>query len=143
VAPTFLEATNPQHQQELGELNLKLFNFYNSEKASSYWLGADSSNFFWTPETHPYHLHLKSLVKPGSKVVELGCGSAHAYRNLQDLKVEYTGIEWSDQARLNAETFPDAKFISASFYDVLLQDSSFDVIGWKLILGRLQWAKNQ
>lgn len=125
---TFLEATNAQHQEELVALDRKLFNFYNSEKASCYWSDADNSNFTWTPETHPYHLHLKSLVKSGSKVVELGCGSAHAYRNLRDLGIDYTGIEWSEsQARLNAETFPDAKFISGSFYKVPLPDSSFDV----------------
>jgi SAM-dependent methyltransferase len=123
-----LDATDPINQDALSELEQKLFKFYNSEKVREYWIKTDVSNDVWEPATHPYHLHLKSYIKPGASVIELGCGSANAYKNLRQLNIQYTGIEWAEnQVQLNAINYPDADFISASVYDIPLPDESFDV----------------
>jgi len=124
----FLDATSPNNQVRLKELDRKLSNFYNSEKAKDYWLNADDINNTWKPDTHPYHLHLKNFIKNGDSIVELGCGSAHAYRNLRELGVKYTGVEWAEsQVQTNKDNYPSADFIPSSVYSTSLPSGTFDV----------------
>jgi ubiquinone/menaquinone biosynthesis C-methylase UbiE len=124
----FLSAINPESKKKLAELDQKLSEFYNSEKAKEYWIKADQANYIWQPQTHPYHLHLKSFIRKESSVVELGCGSGHAYRNLKDLAVRYTGVDWSNsQVEKNQLNYPDAEFISSSVCDISLPSKTFDL----------------
>ncbi len=114
----FVDAADPTSEPDLATLTAKMTSFYAGMATQQYWDLADASNETWTDATHPYHRHLAQLVAAGSTVVDFGCGSAHAIRNL-NAGIQYTGIEGSDvQVARNRERYPNARFFSGD----MLQD---------------------
>jgi ubiquinone/menaquinone biosynthesis C-methylase UbiE len=86
------------------------------------------------------HWHLKSSLPPASRVVDLGCGSAHACRNLADRQINYTGVDWSsDQITLNQKQMPAHNFLASSLYKVPLADESFDAAISLYVIEHLVW----
>lgn len=109
----FVDAGNTENEAYLVKLEKQMSDFYNLPIVNEqYWIQADDSNKTWSPESHPYHCHLKSLIERKSKVIDFGCGSAHPITNLQDKDIKYTGIEWSEkQVEINRDKYPKANFI--------------------------------
>jgi trans-aconitate methyltransferase len=73
---------------------------------------------------------IHSHLKPGMRVVELGCSGGHWYERLQlrDRGCHYTGIEWNPESvALAKERFPEAEFRCADITKVEDLDS-FDYV---------------
>lgn len=111
----FVDAIDSQRQQELNLLEKQMANFYNQAALDHNYWEQTNKNQNWQPSTHPYHCHLQNLIQKGSKIIDFGCGAAHAYANLQSKNIEYIGVEWSEkQVNLNQEKYPKAQFICAN-----------------------------
>jgi len=64
-----------------------------------------------------------SYIKPGSKVLDIGCGNARAYQQLIDKKVNYLGIDFSENLiNLATTKFPGIKFKVAD----IVNDNTWD-----------------
>lgn len=123
----YVSALSKLDKDYLLKLSHKLSEYYNSSVVTEYYNAAHSINKIWSEDS--YHSFIKKHIEEGSNVLDVGCGSAHAYLNLIDLGVTYTGVDWSseiiDQNKLN---YPDANFIEASLYSIPAQSNSFDVV---------------
>ena len=67
----------------------------------------------WSDDS--YHHVVKRACRPGMRVLDLGCGSGHAAKNLADREVDYTGI-----GRRTAELRP--MFAPTPLYDLRLPE---------------------
>jgi SAM-dependent methyltransferase len=107
----FVDAADPASEPEIAALGAQLSRFYAAQAVEQrYWEHAEAGNEIWGDSTHPYHRHLAARVTSGN-VVDFGCGSAHALRNLP-AGIEYIGIEGSEvQVARDRERFPHARFI--------------------------------
>ncbi len=134
-----VSALDPEAQDALIELNKRLAGFYNAQEAKSYFDRAESDNESW--DGKPYHEAIRSAMKPGMEVLELGCGSGHAVSNIQDREVKYTGVDWSQgQVERNRQRYGEAaRFIDASLYEVPLPDGTFDLVFSTYVLEHLVW----
>ncbi|MDB4990631.1 MAG: hypothetical protein JWN04_5809 [Myxococcaceae bacterium] len=108
----FVDAADPASALELEELSTRLAAFYQKEAGNQgYWERAEAGSAVWRPETHPFHCHLASLISSTATVVDFGCGTAHAIRNLQT-GTRYIGIEGSEATvSSNRARFPEHRFI--------------------------------
>lgn len=125
--PRLCSALDPEAQPQLQELSERLQAFYNdSAVAADYFAAAERVNPTWTPKMTG-HWRLKQAIPPGSRVVDLGCGTAHPCRNLEDRDVRYTGVDWSKpQIDHNRGRMPNHEFVAASLYRTPLSAGSFD-----------------
>lgn len=132
-------AIDPHAQPRLEQLNADLYEFYNSKFATQDFVVRESMNYVWTPELEA-HWHLKNAIPKGSRVVDLGCGTGHACRNLRDRHIKYTGVDWSEEQIVhNREQMPNHTFVSSSLYDTSLPDGSFDVAISLYVIEHLVW----
>lgn len=124
----FVDAADPSSASELERLGAELSSFYSGQaQKSRYWERVDDENAVWDPKKHPFHCHLASQILAGSTVVDFGCGSAHAARNL-DPSVHYIGLEGSpSQVEINRQRFPNARFIQG---DMLAPHGLDGVADW-------------
>lgn len=80
---------------------------------------------------HPWaeFWQFKELISWGDRVLDLGCGNGRIIKILEDLKVDYTGIDFSkeliDRAKKN---FPAYKFVTANILDLTLGHNEYDHI---------------
>ena len=124
--PRLRSALDPEAQSQLEDLDNRLRAFYNSALTAEYFAAAEEPNATWTPEMTG-HWRLKEAIPRGSRVVELGCGTAHACRNLEDLDVRYTGVDWSEQQiEDNRKRMPAHEFLASSIYESPLPAETFD-----------------
>ena len=125
--PRLCSALDPEAQPQLQALSERLQAFYNdSAVAAGYFEAAERTNPTWTPKMTG-HWRLKQTIPPGSRVVDLGCGTAHPCRNLEDRDVRYTGVDWSTpQIDRNRERMPNHEFVAGSLYRTSLSAGSFD-----------------
>jgi ubiquinone/menaquinone biosynthesis C-methylase UbiE len=77
------------------------------------------------------HQLIRDVITPGTNVLDLGCGSAHAFHNMRARGVSYVGVDWSArQIEENRRRFAgaDAEFVSASLYRTGLPGEGFDCV---------------
>lgn len=71
-------------------------------------------------------------IKPGSKVLDVGCGNGRLFATIEDKHVDYTGIDNSEElikiARERFKDFPNAKFLVADAIEMPFDDNSFDIV---------------
>ncbi len=132
-------AVDSEAQDFLEDLNAALYKFYNSDFGAKYFERAESTGGNWTPKFRA-HLHLKSVISYGSRVIDLGCGTAHPWRNLADSGICYTGVDWSEsQIGVNRIQMPEHTFLASSLYEVPLPDGAFDVAMSLYVIEHLVW----
>jgi ubiquinone/menaquinone biosynthesis C-methylase UbiE len=133
-----VSATDPAAQTQLERLNKELGAYYNRPEIAEYYQRAHCGNLRWQPGSS--HWLVRQLVRENMRVLDLGCGSGHAFENLSDLKPLYTGVDWSaDQLRRNAERCAEAQFVSAPIYATGLTDSTFDLSFSFYVIEHLVW----
>jgi len=76
---------------------------------------------------------LKSYVKEGDRVLDLGCGNGRLYNLFKDKRVEYTGVDASERlieiAKKKFETIGTRpKFIVGDALNLPFKDNEFNVI---------------
>jgi len=137
--PRTCSSVDKERQTELEQLDSRLCDFYNGNRALEYYESAEKKNDTWTSAMKG-HIHLKDAIPRGSSVVDLGCGSIHSCRNLAERGGEYTGVDWSEeQIALNQELMPDHTFLASSLYGVPLPDEAFDVAISLYAIEHLVW----
>ena len=137
--PRLCSALDPAVQPQLEALNGRLFAFYNSEVAAHYFATAEDINVEWSP-SFLGHWRLKDAVPVGSRVLDLGCGSAHTARHFADRQIIYTGVDWSaERIERNREAMPQHQFVASSLYDVSLPSDSFDAVVSFYTIEHLVW----
>jgi SAM-dependent methyltransferase len=114
----FVDAADPASASALAALGQRMSNFYAQHAATAnYWELADEGNAVWSPSSHPFHCHLATQIPAGATVVDFGCGTAHAIRNLHE-GVKYIGIEGSPgQVELNRKNFPQHRFVQGNMLE--------------------------
>lgn len=85
---------------------------YYRNPPDSYYAQADRAADQYLPALMPFHCDLVGRVKPGLSVLELGCGSAHLCRFVEEAGGHYTGMDYShDLLQDNRKRFPRARFV--------------------------------
>jgi ubiquinone/menaquinone biosynthesis C-methylase UbiE len=137
---SLVSATNKTAQKKLGDLNVKLMKFYNEDiRVKTYFKHAHTLNEVWQPGS--YHWVLRSLTEKGMLVLDLGCGSGHAFENLESCVSSYTGIDWSEkQIQENSKKYQGkAAFIASPLYRAPFRANSFDLVFSLYVLEHLIW----
>jgi len=71
----------------------------------------------------------KKYIKSGDKVLDAGCGNGRLYDSLQELKIDYQGVDISSKLIKTARSkFPKAKFAVADILTLPFTDQQFDVL---------------
>ena len=98
----------------------KVVNQYN-KIASSY--GKNIQNYY-TQEDIDY---FAKLLKPQSKVIDIGCAAGRDSRILKDLGFDVIGIDLSEKLlEIAKKNNPDITFIQADFRKIPFPDNTFD-----------------
>lgn len=136
-----VSAMDPQAEAALRDLDAKMARFYNSQAVEQYYMQAHAANETWAPES--YHHLVKRVCEPDFRVIDLGCGSAHAVQNLAECRIDYTGVDWSiERIAANRDNAPsNVRFISSPLYQIDLRDASFDVAFSFYVLEHLIWPQ--
>lgn len=135
-----VSATDEAVQKKLKDLNIQLMKFYNEDnRMQIYFKHAHAINEVWRPGS--YHWVLRSLVSRDMTVLDLGCGSGHAFENMESCGVKYTGIDWSEeQIQENSKKYQSkASFIASSLYNTPFRNNSFDLVFSLYVLEHLIW----
>jgi SAM-dependent methyltransferase len=95
-------------------------------------------NATWPPG---YHDRIRELSRSAGSVLDLGCGSGHAFANLRRDRLRYTGVDWSvDQIKRNVARYgSEPNFIGASLYETGLRDGMYDLTFSNFVLEHLVW----
>ena len=128
-------------------LHARMMSFYNEESLRrEYYEKAQVLNEVWRPGT--YHWVLRSMATPGLSVLDLGCGSGHAFDNLRGRVVRYVGVDCSvaqirknQKEKLAAGGTDNGTFLASSLYDVGLPGDSFDIVFSLFVLEHLVWPR--
>jgi len=140
IAPLHLvSATDPDAAPALHALNGRLAAYYNRAAIREYYRIADSVNKVWSRPS--YHMLIRELTRPGMTVLDMGCGSGHAFANLQDRDVQYTGVDWSEtQIAENTKAYGTGpSFVAGSLYDTRLPADSYSICFSLYVLEHLVW----
>jgi SAM-dependent methyltransferase len=134
-----LSATDPAATAALQALNGRLAAYYHRPAIHAYHRMANDANQVWSRPN--YQRLIAELAEPGMSVIDMGCGSGHAFRNLQERGVRYLGIDWSAaQMDENARAFGTGPlFVARSLYDTGLPPSGCDLCFSLYVLEHLVW----
>lgn len=134
-----VSSTDIEVQPALQRLDTELETFYNRADIREYYAFAHGQNRVWNNDSP--HALLWELCKPGDRVLDVGCGSAHAADNLKRCNVRYVGLDWS-QEQIEANRLrlgPDCLFSSGSLYDFPYGDAEFDLVFSLYVLEHAVW----
>ena len=134
-----VSAVDPAAQGVLEDLDRRMAAFYNSNAMTQYYAHAEAANVSWSEDCG--QALIRKLASPGSRVVDFGCGSAHALRHLNDTGAAYTGCDVSaKQIHANQQEFgAAAQFITSSLYGTPFPDCVFDLAFSTYVLEHLVW----
>lgn len=97
--------------ETISGLRSKLIEYYSSPPDCYYQI-ADQAATQYTHALQPFHCDLVNRVKPGTTVLELGCGTAHLCAFVEKAGGIYTGMDHgSELLQKNRERFPRARFL--------------------------------
>ena len=83
--------------------------------------------------------HFFELLRPGTKVLDAGCGSGRDTRIIKDKGFEVKGSDLSEGLLAVAKrTNPDIEFLTADIRKIPADDTSFDAIWSNAVLHHLQ-----
>jgi ubiquinone/menaquinone biosynthesis C-methylase UbiE len=69
------------------------------------------------------------FVKPGEKILDLGCGNGRLYETLKEKKVDYIGVDFSEKLiEIAKRRFPETKFQAADAINLPFPNNFFDKI---------------
>ena len=72
---------------------------------------------------------LAEYIKPGDKVLDLGCGNGRLYQILAKKQVLYTGLDQSGELiKLAKEKVPEVEFVVGEMTELSFTAESFDVV---------------
>ena len=74
---------------------------YYNNPPEEYYRISDQAASQYLPAIQPFHCDLVRRVKPGMKVLELGCGSAHLCPFVEASGGRYTGMDYSAELLKN------------------------------------------
>jgi len=78
---------------------------------------------------------LKALIKPGSRILDVGCAAGRDTRILKDMGFEVVGSDLAERLLHIAEqTNPDIEFVLADMRKLPFVDESFDAIWASVVL---------
>lgn len=96
---------------ERARLSDALAEFYRNPPPSYYCI-ADGAARHYNEREQPFHCDLVSQVRPGTRVLEMGCGTAHLCAQVEQRGGFYTGVDHSDALLAeNRRRFPSARFL--------------------------------
>lgn len=102
---------NSLAKEEAWALTRDLLNYY-SASPEPYYAIAEQGNTDYSPRVLPFHADLVGRVRPGMSVLEVGCGSGHLCRHVQQAGGRYTGMDFGvELLQKNRERFPKARFV--------------------------------
>jgi ubiquinone/menaquinone biosynthesis C-methylase UbiE len=106
---------------------------------NEYYEEAQAVNEVWS-EGIPQWL-LRQQIHKGMRLLDLGCGSGHAFENLRNIGPVYTGVDWSEQIiKRNREIHEEeATFLVGSIYDTQLPSNNYDMVFSLYVLEHLVW----
>ncbi len=137
---SLVSATDSAADSELRSLDAAMARFYNGTVVADYYRAAHAANVTWAPDS--FHQIVKRNCKPGMDIVDLGCGSAHAFANLLECGARYTGVDWSEERiALNQKQYRDGTFIASPLYEVRCPSESFDLSFSFYVLEHLVWPQ--
>jgi len=140
---SLVSGSDPGVQPRLRELHERLWAAYNDRtEMKRYYEVAEAVNAHWHPWT--FHGVIRSLASQGMSVLDFGCGSGHAWENLRETGVRYTGIDWSKaQIEENHTQFrgQPVDFLAASLYEVPAPTGSFDLVISLYVLEHVVWPR--
>ncbi|MDD5693616.1 MAG: class I SAM-dependent methyltransferase [Patescibacteria group bacterium] len=68
-------------------------------------------------------------IKPGSKVLDLGCGNGRVIDVLKKIDIEYTGLDISENLiKLAQKKYPKEKFVVGDLLKIPFLDNEFDYV---------------
>lgn len=113
---------------DIRELEERLIAFYRQGADSGFFSRAEDANVRWVAESP--HGALRDAVQEDMRILDLGCGSAHADRHLRSTGATYFGVDVSEpQLRINAKVGVGSDRLSvASLYALPFHDASFDLV---------------
>jgi len=140
---SLVSGSDPSVQPRLRELDECMRSAYNDcTGMKRYYEVAEAVNAHWHPGS--YHGVIRSLASQGMSVLDLGCGSGHAWENLRETGVRYTGIDWSKaQIEENRTRFRGqaVDFLAASLYEVPMATGFFDLVISLYVLEHVVWPR--
>jgi cyclopropane fatty-acyl-phospholipid synthase-like methyltransferase len=72
---------------------------------------------------------LAARLRPGARVLDLGCGNGEKLARLAGRGLELTGVDFSvEQLRLAEAAVPEATFVQADFTELEREPASFDAV---------------
>lgn len=83
----------------------------------------------------------QTLIKPGSKVLDVGCAAGRDTRLLKDMGFDVVGADLADKLLAIAkESNPDIRFVKADMRKLPFEDQSFDALWVSAVLHHLDRA---
>ena len=74
-------------------------------------------------------MELRMILKPGDKVLDLGCGNGIFYEAIKDLGIDYTGADTSEELiKICEAKYPTVNFVLVDSFSTPFADGTFDKI---------------
>ncbi|PIR75789.1 MAG: hypothetical protein CO030_01240 [Candidatus Magasanikbacteria bacterium CG_4_9_14_0_2_um_filter_42_11] len=71
---------------------------------------------------------LKRFATKGNRILDIGCGNGRLYQLFEDLSIEFTGIDISQNLiQIAKEKYPEARFTVGDMRVLPFDDASFDI----------------
>jgi len=84
----------------------------------------------------------KNYIKENDKVLDIGCGNGRLVKLIEDKKVEYLGIDYSESlVNIAKENFSDYKFEVGDLLDLKENDNQYDAVLLIAVLHHIPSAK--